>query len=250
MPTAIITGGAVRLGKALAFHLADQGWNIALNYNSSDPKEVVAHAEKAGVTCRTYPGNLTDLAFSEGLLGQVVSDFSDIALLINCAANFIHENVEHTSTQTLIDTMHLNLMSPYLMMREYKKQVGKGMIVNILDERITKNIPTFAAYSVSKVALEHVTKLAAVEWGETVRVNAIAPGLILPPAGKGQAYLDKNKKNVPTRTHGNVADLTRALDYLLTSPFVNGEVLFVDGGSSKDRLSQSSPTLKNEPGLW
>jgi len=239
MPTAIITGGAVRIGKALACHLADQGWSLALNYNSSDPAEVVAHAQKAGVTCKAYPGDLSNTAFAEGLIKQVTEDFYDVQLLINSAANFIQENVEQTSTQTLVDTMALNLMSPYLLMREYKKRVGKGMIVNILDERITKNIPTFAAYSVSKVALEHATKLAAVEWGETVRVNAIAPGLILPPAGHGQEYLDKNKKNVPMKTHGNVSDLTRALDYLIASPFVNGETLFVDGGSSKDRLSQN-----------
>ena len=192
----------------------------------------------AAWTCKTYPGNLTDLAFAEALIGQVTADGADVQLLVNCAANFIQENVEQTSTKTLADTMALNLMSPYLLMREYKKQVGQGMIVNILDKRITKNIPAFAAYSVSKVALEHVTKLAAVEWGESVRVNAIAPGLILPPAGHGQEYLDRNKKNVPTKTHGDVSDLTRALDYLIESPFVNGEVLFVDGGDSKGRTSQ------------
>ncbi len=238
MPTAIITGGAVRIGKALACHLADRGWHLALHHNSSSPAEVLVHAQKAGMTCKAYPGDLSNTAFAEGLIGQVTADFSDVALLVNCAANFIQENVEQTSTHTLVDTMALNLMSPYLLMREYKKQLGQGMIVNILDERITKNIPTLAAYSVSKVALEHVTKLAAVEWGETVRVNAIAPGLILPPAGHGQEYLDKNKKNVPTQTHGDLSDLTRALDYLLESPFVNGEVLFVDGGDSKGRTSQ------------
>ncbi len=238
MPTAIITGGAVRVGKALACHLADQGWNLALHHNSSPPDEALAHAKNAGVQCRTYPGDLTDLAFAEGLVKQASADFADIELLINCAANFIQENVEHTSTQTLTDTMALNLMAPFLLMREYKRLVGQGMIVNILDERITKNIPTFAAYSVSKVALEHVTQLAAVEWGESVRVNAIAPGLILPPAGRGQEYLDRNKQNVPTKTHGDVSDLTRALDYLLASPFVNGETLFVDGAESKGRRSQ------------
>ena len=79
MPTAIITGGAVRLGKALACHLADQGWNLALNHNSSDPAEVVAHAQKAGVTCKTYPGDLSNTAFAEGLIGQVLADFSDVA---------------------------------------------------------------------------------------------------------------------------------------------------------------------------
>ena len=112
MSTAIITGGAVRIGKALACHLADQGWNLALSYNSSDPAEVVAHAQKAGVTCKTYPGDLSNTAFAEGLIGQVLSDFSDVQLLVNSAANFIQENVEQTSTQTLIDTMALNLMSP------------------------------------------------------------------------------------------------------------------------------------------
>ena len=239
MPTAIITGGAVRVGKALACHLADHGWNLALHHHSSDPALVLAHAKQAGVACKTYSGNLSDLAFAEGLIESVMADFSDVALLVNSAANFIQENVEQTSTRTLVDTLHLNLMSPYLLMREYRKRVGQGMIVNILDERITKNVPAFAAYSVSKVALEHVTQLAAVEWGATVRVNAIAPGLILPPAGRGPEYLDKNKKNVPTQTHGDVADLTRALDYLLESPFVNGEILFVDGGASKDRLSQN-----------
>ncbi len=235
MPTAIITGGAVRIGKALACHLADRGYNLALHHNASSPQDVVDHAQKKGVVCKLFPCDLTDLADAEYLLLKMVEEFSDIDLLINSAANFVQENVEATSTATLEDTLRINLMSPYLLMREYKKHVGRGLIVNILDERITRNVSTFAAYSVSKVALEHVTKLAAVEWGQTVRVNGIAPGLILPPAGQGQDYLTRNAKNVPTRTHGNIADLTRALDYLIDSAFVNGEILFVDGGSHEKR---------------
>ena len=194
---------------------------------------MVSHAQKTGRVCKLFPCDLTDLNSAERLLPRIIEEFSDVDLLINSAANFIQENVEATATQTLVDTLHLNLMSPYLLMREYKKRIGRGLIVNILDERITKTIPTFSAYSVSKVALEHVTQLAAVEWGQTVRVNGIAPGLILPPAGKDDDYLKQNAKTVPTKSHGNVADLTRALDYLMDSPFVNGEVLFVDGGSSR-----------------
>ncbi len=235
MPTAIITGGAVRIGKALACHLADRGYNLALHHNASSPQDVVDHAQKKGVVCKLFPCDLTDLASAEHLLLKMVEEFSDIDLLINSAAIFVQENVEATSTATLEDTLRINLMSPYLLMREYKKHVGRGLIVNILDERITKTIPTFSAYSVSKVALEHVTKLAAVEWGQTVRVNGIAPGLILPPAGQGEDYLTRNAKNVPTRTHGHVTDLTRALDYLIDSAFVNGEILFVDGGSHEKR---------------
>ena len=75
--------------------------------------------------------------------------------------------------------------------------------------------------------------MSALEWAETVRVNGIAPGLILPPAGSSDEYLVKNASNIPTKTHGSVSDILRGLDYLLDSPFVNGEILFIDGGESK-----------------
>ncbi len=238
MPTAIVTGGAVRIGKALAYHLVEEGWNLAIHYHSSSPESVLNHAQKLGVACKAYQGDLMDVNFADQFIDRVCRDFTDVELLINCAANFIQENVENTTTQTLINTLQLNLMSPYIFMRDYKKKINRGMIINILDERISKNIPTFAAYSVSKVGLAHLTSLAAIEWGETVRVNGIAPGLILPPAGQGEDYLTRNAKNIPTKTHGNLDDLVHGLDYFLKSVFVNGEVLFIDGGESKGRRSQ------------
>lgn len=237
MPTAIVTGAAVRIGKALACRLADRGYHLALHHNRSDPAAVLAYAEKKGVKAKAYSADLTGLPAAEELIPRILEDFDDVEVLINSAANFIQQNMEKTSTQTLQDTLHLNLMTPYLLMREYKRRINRGLIVNILDERIHKNIPTFAAYSVAKVALAHATQLAAVEWGATVRVNGIAPGLILPPPGHDESYLTRNAKYVPTQTHGTVEDIARGLDYLLDSPFVNGEVLFIDGGESKSRRS-------------
>ena len=239
MSTAIITGGAIRIGQAMACHLASQGYNIALLYNSSEPEEALEKIRGFKVKCKTYKCDLSDLVLVEKLIGKVTGDFSDVELLINSASVFIQENIEKTSFETLESTMNINLMAPYLLMREYKKQINKGSIINILDERIMKNIPTFAAYSVSKSALAHLTQLAAVEWGEAVRVNAIAPGLILPPQGETDEYLKRNAKNIPVKKHGNLEDILKALDYLLMSPFVNGETLFVDGGESKSvRASQ------------
>lgn len=233
MSTAIVTGGAARIGYALACSLAKRGYNIALHYNTSDPQNALDSIRKTGVQCRGYPCDLANLAAAEELVGKAAEDFPDIELLINSASIFIQENIEQTSARTLADTMNVNLMSPYLLMREYRKRVNRGLIVNILDERILKNIPAFAAYSVSKSALESLTRLAAVEWGAAIRVNAIAPGLILPPRGETDEYLRRGAKNVPVKEHGNVADIQRALDYLLDSPFVNGDTLFVDGGESK-----------------
>ncbi|UCD11364.1 MAG: SDR family oxidoreductase [Nitrospinaceae bacterium] len=235
MPSALVTGGAVRLGRAMALHLARKGYGIALHYHRSNEKAraVLDEIERLGVQARGYPADFTDLAETVQLAKQAARDFPDLELLVNSAANFIPQNVENTETASLADTMNINLLSPYLLMRDYKRWVNRGMVVNILDERVMKNIPTFAAYSVSKVGLEHLTRLAAVEWGERVRVNAIAPGLILPPPGRGDEYLKREAEKIPLRTHGSTDDICRALDYLLLSPFVTGETLFVDGGGSR-----------------
>jgi pteridine reductase len=235
MPTAIITGGGVRLGKAMALHLAKKGFDIALHHNTSakNAETTTAEIRAAGVRCEPFACDFTDLTAVEKLIETITGQFSDIELLINSAANFIQEDIEHTTTKSLEDTLHINLMTPYLLMREYKQRINRGMIMNILDERISRNVPTFAAYSVAKVGLAHLTHIAAIEWGATVRVNGIAPGLILPPPGGTEDYLKRGKKLIPTLTHGTVDDICRGLDYLLESSFVNGETLFIDGGQSK-----------------
>ncbi|MEC7641681.1 MAG: SDR family oxidoreductase [Nitrospinota bacterium] len=242
MPAAIVTGGAVRLGRAFACHLAENGFDIALHYHSSTSaaEEALSKIHACGVRCQGYPCDFKNLQEVQGFMENAIADFPDISLLVNSAANFIQENVEHTSTQTLVDTFNINLLSPYLLMREYKSGVNRGMVINILDQRILKNIPSFAAYSVAKTGLAHLTRLAAVEWGKSVRVNGIAPGLILPPAGETGDYLKRNAKTIPTASHGSLSDLLKALDYLLNSPFVNGEVLFVDGGESKNPSFRSA----------
>ncbi len=231
MPTAIVTGGAIRIGRAMALHLAGKGFDIALLYHSSSTasEETIQSIRSNGVQCRGYSEDLRKL--DEAFIEKIFQDFDNVELLINSAANFIQENIEQTQLKTLADTLNLNLMFPYLLMREYKRKVNKGLIINILDERVEKTISTFAAYSVSKVALKHLTELAAVEWGQTIRVNGIAPGLILSPQGGPPDYLERAAKKVPARTHGNIENLLQALDYLMENQFVNGETLFVDGGS-------------------
>ena len=237
MPTALVTGGAVRLGRSIVLHLAGRGYNIALHYGSSgeSAEQTAKEVRKFGVQCKIYCVDFTDFNAAPLLMDQVLVDFNSIGLLVNSAANFIQKNLEETSNSELLDTININLMAPFILMREFKKKVNNGLIINILDERILRRAPTFGAYSVSKSALAYLTELSAVSWGETIRVNGIAPGLILPPSGSSDEYLIKNASNIPTKTHGNTSDILRGFDYLLDSPFVNGEILFIDGGESKKR---------------
>ncbi len=235
MPAALVTGGAVRLGRAMALHLARKGHDIALHHNTSSKHagETLKEIQALGVQARSFPCDFSDLAASEKLIAEVQEAFPDLAVLVNSASVFIQENIESTTTKTLTDSVHINLLTPYLLMREYKRQVNRGLIVNILDERIERAVPTFAAYSVTKVGLSHLTHLAAIEFGATVRVNGIAPGLILPPAGETDDYLKKWAKAIPTKTHGAEENIVQGLQYLLENKFVNGETLFIDGGQSK-----------------
>ena len=237
MSSVLVTGGAVRLGRAMALHLARRGYDIALHYGKSQKyaEQTVDEARKLGVKCETYSANFTNFNEIVSLMDRVLVDFNSIELLVNSAANFIQENLEETSDSKLLDTIHINLIAPFILMREFKKTVNSGLIINILDQRILRRISTFGVYSISKSALAHLTELSAVEWGETVRVNGIAPGLILPPAGSSDEYLLQNAPNIPTKTHGNISDILRGLDYLIDSPFINGEILFIDGGESKKR---------------
>ena len=235
MPTVLVTGGAVRLGRSMVLHLAGRGYNIALHYGTSQKsaEQTADEAIELGIQCKTYSADFTDFNEIASLMDRVLADFDSIELLINSAANFIQKNLEETSDSKLLDTININLIAPFILMREFKKKVNSGLIINILDQRILRRIPTFGAYSVSKSALAHLTELSAVEWGETVRVNGIALGLILPPAGSSDEYLFQNAPNIPTKTHGNISDVLRGLDYIIDSPFVNGETLFIDGGESK-----------------
>ncbi|SVB26499.1 uncharacterized protein METZ01_LOCUS179353 [marine metagenome] len=237
MPTALVTGGAVRLGRSIVLHLAERGYDIALHYGSSGEvaEQTAKQVRQFGVQCKTYRVDFTNFDFISSLMDQVIEDFDSVGLLVNSAANFIQKKLEETSNPELLDTININLMAPFILMREFKNKVNKGLIINILDERILRRVSAFGAYSVSKSALAHLTELSAVSWGETVRVNGIAPGLILPPAGSSDEYLIKNAPNIPTKTHGNTADILSGVDYLLDSPFVNGEILFIDGGESKKK---------------
>mgnify|MGYP003976237203 FL=1 len=237
MPTALVTGGAVRIGRSIALHLAERGYNIALHYWSSkqSAEQTAEELRKFNIQCEIYCVDFTNFDSIPLLMDQVLVDFNSIDLLINSAANFIQKNIEKTSDLELLDTININLMAPFILMREFKNKVNKGLIINILDERILRRVSTFSAYSISKSALAHLTELSAVSWGETIRVNGIAPGLILPPSGSSHDYLIKKAPNIPTKTHGSTLDILRGLDYLLDSPFVNGEILFIDGGESKKR---------------
>lgn len=234
--TALITGAARRVGRAMALHLASQEWNIAIHYNSSENEARLFLNE----LMKAYPNQKfelfkADLNVSdevEMLIQQVIQKMTGLQLLINNASVFEPARLGETTTGFLDRLMNINFKAPLILTRDFARKVKSGIIVNFVDTRIVTNQSNFAAYSISKKALWEMTKMAALEFGPGIRVNAIAPGLTLPPEEKGEEYLLKLSEKIAMKRPGGMEPILKSLDYITNNDYLTGQLLFCDGGEN------------------
>lgn len=229
---ALITGGARRIGKAIAMALAHKGYDIALHYNTSGEaaEETAEQIRHLDCTCRTFSADLGEAGQVQKLIPAVVDAMGQLDVLVNNASIFEKAQILETQQDLLERTLDVNLKAPMLLIRDFGRAVEAGLIVNLLDTRIRSWRPTYAAYSLSKMGLADLTRMAARELGPDIRVNGICPGLILEPPGADAGYLERLASHIPLRRRGGVEDIVGAMLYLVEQEFVTGEILFVDGG--------------------
>ncbi len=229
---ALVTGGAQRIGRAISLELARMGANVIIHYSSSEEEaqETVAQVRKIGVKSYVVACDLEKPNKAEGLLYRAVDLLGPIDYLINNASNYIESNLETTSLDDLSQSVSVNTYSPLFICRAFAKQGIHSAIVNLLDTRIYSYDREHIAYSLSKRSLFTLTKMLAFEYAPHLRVNAVAPGVILPPKGKGVEWLEKLKFTNPLNSYGSVEDISDAVLFLLASEYITGEVLKVDGG--------------------
>jgi len=234
--TALITGAAKRAGKAMVIHLASQGWNIAIHYNSSETEAKLFQNELA----TSYPDQQFDIFKAdlnraeevEMLIPQVLKQMQRIDLLVNNASIFEPAKLVDTATEFIDRQMNINFKAPFILIRNFGEMFRSGVIVNFVDTRIVTNRSNFAAYSLSKKALWELTKMAALEFGPGIRVNAIAPGLTIPPEGKDEDYLWKLAEKIAMKRPGGLGPILKSLDYILENEYLTGQLLFCDGGEN------------------
>ena len=232
---AIVTGGAVRLGKALALALAEQGVRLAIHYGSSaGPAEAVAGEIKAmGGDAIAIQADLSQPAETRSIVERAVAHFGQVDVLVNSAAIFEPGNWDDTTEANWDRHFAINLKSPFFLSQAFAAQVGRegtGHIVNIADWRGVRPGPDHVAYTLTKAALIAMTKSLALALAPNIQVNAIAPGLILPPPGQDQSYLESKADQVPAQRVGSPQEIANALIFLLRSDFVTGDLIFVTGG--------------------
>ena len=132
----------------------------------------------------------------------------------------------------LDENIHINALAPALLSRAFAKTAARGDIVNLLDCRISDYDAEHLSYHLSKRMLMSLTRILALELAPDIRVNGVAPGLILPPPGQGREYLRRLALTNPLERWGGAEDIVRAIVFLLESPFVTGQIIYVDGGRS------------------
>lgn len=229
---ALVTGGAKRLGREMACMLANAGYDIALHYRSSKSAahEVRTEVERIGRRCFCVRGDLKDPEFYPQCIDTVTKTLGAISLLINNASIFEKIPFEDSGQKTFNDYFDVHVRAPFFLSQAYALTGAKGAIINILDSGADRYGQEAFVYTLSKKSLKELTLMLAKTLAPNIRVNGICPGPILPPADADRNYLNAVAENTPMKQPGNVNDILSALHYLMQSDYVNGEILYVDGG--------------------
>ena len=233
-PTALITGAARRLGRELALALARDGWNIAAHYCSSrvEAESVRRDVENCGVKCDLYQADFQTNDSIEPLIRAVFEASPDTALLVNSASLFEANKLEDTDYGFYSRMMQVNLHAPLFLAKHFASRVKAGQIINIVDTLVSNHKTKYFAYLLSKKALMNATQMTAVAYGPGIRVNAIAPGVVMVPADSSEAPFVARAQSLPLRRLGTPAEVCDAMRYLLHNTFVTGQILYVDGGEN------------------
>ena len=235
----MVTGGAKRIGMEMCHFFAKKGFNVALHYNSS--KEIAQNVskeieEKYNVKCKTFEANLKNPNEAQNCIKNAINYFDKIDILINNASFFKEASFENTSLENLMDNFNVHYFSPFVLCQEFANQklLEDGLIVNILDCNINRNQTKHFAYLQAKKALLSLTQNLACTLAPKIRTNAISPGFIIPEEDSiaNEQYFSHKLKQIPLKAQGSANDILQAVEYLLNAKYINGQNIYVDGGSN------------------
>lgn len=230
--TALITGAGKRIGRAIALSLAEEGVDVVVHYNRSqkEAEDLAGELKSRGVRAWAVRADLEKPEEYSTLMERSVKAAGSIDILVNNASIFPSSTLSGVTFEDLTESMRVNAWVPFSLSRDFFSLSGRGDIINILDTRVDGYDWNHVAYILSKQALSLLTRMTAAEYAPAVRVNAVSPGLILPPPGEDSSYLRDLTHTVPLKRHGGPEDIASAAVFLLKNDFLTGAVIPVDGG--------------------
>lgn len=232
---ALITGAGKRIGRTIALALANDGWAVAIHYNSSaaDAEGVVAEIAAAGGKAVALKADLAREAEVETLLPRATAALGPLGLLVNNASVFDRDEVK-TVTRASWDThMETNLRAPFVLMQGLARQLpaaAEGVVINVLDERVLSLTPHFVSYTVSKAGLWTLTQTMALALAPRIRVVGIGPGPTLPSPRQSAEQFARQAGSMPLERGANPDEVAAAVRFIIGARSMTGSIVMLDGG--------------------
>ncbi len=248
-PVVLVTGAAQRIGRAIALHLATQGWVVAVHYRHSAAAatQTVADIQAAGGQAQAFAADLSLEADCEALLPAVRQALGRVDAVVNNASLFEYDEVASFSYDTMDRHWRANT-APAIVLARALHRAGGGVVVNLLDQKLWNPNPDYLSYSLSKAALEAATTLLAQALAPTLRVCGVAPGVTLLSGEMSSAEYESAHCMTPLQRGSTPQDVAHAVRFLLESPAITGTTLLVDGGQHLQAQARDVMFLARESG--
>ena len=232
----IITGGATRIGAAIAKKLSGNKVEIVIHFNKSRTKAIALkkELEKNGTKIHLVKGNLNKEEDIKKIIKSSKKYLKYFDCLINNASMFENDKLENFSSESWNKHLNINLKAPALLTREFAKNVkGKNNnVINIIDQRVFKLTPFFFSYTLSKTGLYTLTKTSAMSLAPKIRVNGIAPGPTIKNKRQSEIHFKKQYLATPLKKQVNVDEISSAVDFFIKTSSITGQVISIDSGQS------------------
>jgi len=236
----LITGAATRVGKAIALHFAEKGWNIALHYfrSSSKAKELKKIIEQNRVKVALIKADLKNPKQVEKIIPLAKKKLGAIDCLINNAALFEKDDISNFTAKSWNDHFNINLLAPTILTKQFAKQASKktvSNIINIIDQRIFNLTPFFMSYTISKSGLQTLTKTMAMRLAPNIKVNAIAPGPTIKSKRQTDRHFGNQVKSTLLKKSVRLEDICDTVEFLINNNSITGQIVAVDSGQNLSR---------------
>ncbi len=232
----IITGGATRIGAAIAKKLSGNKVEIVIHFNKSRTKAIALkkELEKNGTKIHLVKGNLNKQEDIKKIIKSSKKNLKYFDCLINNASMFENDKLENFSSESWNKHLNINLKAPAILTREFAKNVkGKNNnVINIIDQRVFKLTPFFFSYTLSKTGLYTLTKTSAMSLAPKIRVNGIAPGPTIKNKRQSKIHFKKQFLATPLKQQVNVNEIANAVDFFIKTSSITGQVISIDSGQS------------------
>ena len=242
----IITGGATRVGAAIAKSLADYETTITIHYNKSKANAFKLKNELESLGSEVYllKADLNNFNQTQKILRLAYKKMKGLNCLINNASLFENDNLQNFSEKGFTKHLNINLKAPAILIQSFKKLLknSEGNIINIIDQSVEKLTPYFFSYTLSKSSLVTLTKTAAMKLAPNIRVNGISPGPTLKNSRQSKSHFKKQWKSILLKKKVKLESICNGVKFLMTNENITGEIINIDSGQ---RLAWNTPDIIN-----